>query len=180
MTKLLTFLSLITLNIALADNHKGHHHATSLGAHEHGSIKLDLAVEGPALEIELEGPAESFIGFEYAPKTDKEKKVLFDAEALWTKNLLSLFTFDKTLACSTSETSFKQEIEDHKGHKKASGIHSEIRAKAKITCNADLKGKSVEISLKRAFPKIKNLKADLVGSETKTIQLKKASESIKL
>lgn len=183
MTKLFTFLSLITINIAMADNHGGHHHKKTLSAHEHGSIELDLGVDGSVLEIELKGPAESFIGFEYAPKTDKEKKVFSIAETLWTKNLLSIFTFDKALVCSVSEASFKQEIEDHKDrkdNKKETGAHSEIHAKAKISCSADLKDQSVAISLKRAFPKIKNLKADLVGAETKTIQIKKDSESVKL
>ena len=43
-------------------------------AHVHGQIKLDVAIEGPTVVIEMESPLDNFTGFERAPRTDAEKK----------------------------------------------------------------------------------------------------------
>lgn len=183
MKKMSLILSLLLLSsAALADKHGHHDHGKGLGAHEHGAIKLEIAVEGKTIEIDLDGPAESFIGFEYAPKTDKEKKVFKDAEALWTKDLLTkLFVIDKKLGCTSSEVSFKQEIEEDKSKaaKKEAGIHSDIEAGAKIICAQDLKGQKLTVNVKKHYPHIKKLSLDLIGSETKSIEAK-ATEEIKL
>jgi hypothetical protein len=183
----LVLSTLLLSSIALAEDH---HHGKGLGAHEHGAIKLEMAVEGKTLEIDLDGPAESFIGFEYTPFTAKEKKTFSNAESLWTKNLLTkLFVLDKKLGCKASEVSFKQEIDEEEtkeaqaklklGSKTESGVHSDIEAKAKITCAQDLKGQSVTVSVKKQYPRIKKLSIDLVGLEVKSIDAK-AVEEVKL
>jgi hypothetical protein len=165
-------------------------HGKSLGAHVHGAIKLGMAVEGKVIDLDLDGPAESFLGFEYPPMSAKEKTKLADAETLWNKDLLSkLLTMDAKLGCKLSDTSFKQVIDEEetkeaqsklkKGEKKESGIHSDIEAKAKITCNSDLKGQSVIVSVKKHFPMIKKLSIDLVGNEVKSIDAKDV-ETVKL
>jgi len=149
--KMSLVLSMLLLATPAFAQHK-HDHGKGLGAHEHGAIKLEIAVEGKSIEVDLDGPAESFIGFEYAPKTDKEKKAFKDAEALWTKDLLTkLFVLDKKLGCTSSEVSFKQEMdEDHnKGAKKESGTHSDIEAEAKIVCAPDLKGQKLTVAEKK-------------------------------
>ncbi|MEA9356371.1 DUF2796 domain-containing protein [Bacteriovorax sp. PP10] len=180
--------TLLLSSVALAASH--HDHAKGLGAHEHGAIKLGMAVEGKTIDLDLDGPAESFFGFEYTPSTAKEKKAFNDAESLWTKDLLTkLFVLDKKLGCTSSEVSFKQEIDEEetkeaqaklkKGERKESGIHSDVEAKAKIICTQDLKGQTVVVSLKKSYPHIKKLSIDLVGSEVKSINAK-AVEEVKL
>lgn len=151
----------------------GHHgHSKNLGAHEHGAIKLEIGVIGKIIELDLDGPAESFLGFEYTPKSKKEKNTFKEAETLWTKDLLTkLFIFDKKLECSSSEASF---IQDFK-----SGVHSNIEAKAKIICNKDLLSQSLLVSVKKYFPHVKKLSIDVVGSETKSYN-SRAIEEIKL
>lgn len=42
--------------------------------HDHGVIRLDVAVDGPQLSVMLQSPLDSFVGFERAPRTDAEKK----------------------------------------------------------------------------------------------------------
>ena len=165
-------------------------HGKSLGAHVHGSIKLEMAVEGKTIELELEGPAESFLGFEYLPMTSKEKTKYSEAESLWKKDLLTkLVVLDSKLGCTFSENSFKQDIDEDetkeaqaklkKGEKKESGVHSDIEAKAKITCTQDLKGQSVTIGVRKHYPSIKKLVIEMVGNETKTIEAKEL-ETVKL
>lgn len=166
------FCLLLLSTSAFAEHHENH--KKGVGAHEHGSIELDISADGKVIEIEIDGPAESFLGFEYAPKSDKEKKVLKDAQALWTKDLLTkLFVLDAKLGCTSSEVKFEQEIEDHDDHKdhkkdskKEAGVHSDIEAKAKITCTQALKGQKIVVNVKTHFPKIKKLSINLVATET--------------
>ena len=50
-------------------------------AHVHGQIKLDVAVDGPTVVIDMASPLDNIVGFERAPKTDAEKKTVDDAVA---------------------------------------------------------------------------------------------------
>jgi hypothetical protein len=42
-------------------------------AHVHGQMKLDVAIDGPTVVIDMESPLDNIVGFERAPKTDAEK-----------------------------------------------------------------------------------------------------------
>ena len=162
----------------------------SLSAHEHGSIKLGMAVEKNVLDIDLDGPTESFISFEYLPKTPNEKKVFNEAKDLWEKKLLTLITPDKSLNCKISEASFKQIIDEKETReaqakikdkqKKEAGVHSDIEAKAKITCSKILVGSDVQISLKKYFKNIKKLMADIISNNTVSIEITKPVQIIKI
>lgn len=157
----------------------------SLHSHEHGSIKLGMAVEKNTVDIDMDGPAESFLGFEYAPKSKKEKKIFADAEAKWTKQLDSLITFDKKLNCKVLETGFKQiteekEAEHSKKDSKESGVHSEIEATAKFQCAANLSGSDVTISLRKAFGHIKKLSVEVISGATKSVEITKPVQTFKI
>lgn len=168
----LTITAMLLSNLLFAGEH----------AHEHGALKLDIAVEGKTLQLDIDGPAESFIGFEHVAKTEQEKTIFTAAQVLWTKDLLTkLFVLDKKLGCSISEAVFVQEIEKQENHSnKETGIHSDIEAQATITCLQNLSGEMIQVGLKKFYPHIKKLTIDLVGSTTKTINVKNAVEQIKL
>lgn len=169
------------MNIAHAESH-----GKSKGAHVHGTIKIEMAVEGKSLDLSIDGPAESFVGFEYTPKTANEKKAWSDAESTWNKQLLSkLFILDKSLGCKIVSASFKQEVEEadsinSREAKKEAGVHSDINAEAKVTCSKDLAGQNLVVALKKNFPKIKKLAVELLGTETKTIDINSDEQTIKL
>jgi hypothetical protein len=174
---LLIFLLLIS-SFANAESH-----GKSKGAHVHGTIKIEMAVEGKTIDLSIDGPAESFVGFEYTPKTASEKKAWSNAETTWNKDLLTkIFRLDKSLGCKITSATFKQEMdeEENKDAKKEAGVHSDINADAKITCNKELLGQNLMVALKKNFPKIKKLAVELIGSETKTIDIISDEQTIKL
>lgn len=135
---------------------------TALHAHEHGVIVLETGVEGKVVTFSVDGPAETFIGFEYLPKTVKEKKVFNDAKNLWEKNFFQLIKFEKAAGCIMAESSFDQKVE---------GVHSDIEASAKITCARDLKGEKISVNLRKYFKNIKKLKMEIIGNETKSVPI---------
>ncbi|MDO9182132.1 MAG: DUF2796 domain-containing protein [Bacteriovorax sp.] len=162
----------------------------ALAAHEHGSIKVGMAIEKNIVEIDIDGPAESFLGFEYIPKSAREKKLLSDLEIKWTKNLESMIAFDKKLNCKVSEASFKQIIDEAEtkeaqakikdSNKKEAGVHSDIEAKARLVCTANLNGSNVTISLKKVFKNMKKLSIDILGTETKSVEITTSVQTIKI
>jgi hypothetical protein len=149
-----------------------------LGAHVHGALKLEIAVEGNSIFFDLDGPAEAILGFEYVPKTDAEKKVLSDANLTWRNQLLSkILVLDPKLNCKVSEVLFNQEIEsNHDAKNKSAAIHSDIEAQAKYVCSENLKGKILTVALKKHFPHIKKLTIELIGSEIRSIDSKTVEE----
>lgn len=56
--------------------------AHAAGGHHHGTGSVEAAIDGGQIRIALELPLESAVGFERAPKTDKEKAALADAAKL--------------------------------------------------------------------------------------------------
>lgn len=143
----------------------------SLGAHEHGSVKIEMAVEKNTMDLDLDGPSDSFMGFEHAPKSAKEKKIFQDTKDLWEKRLLTIITPAASLDCKITEATFSQQIE---------GSHADTEAKAKITCAKDLVGSELVISMIKVFPKIKKLKADVLSSTTMSVEITKPVHKLKL
>ena len=79
-------------------------HVKSHGAHEHGTGKINLVVEGNKLTAQLEVPSESIYGFEYEPKTETEKKSRFDAGEKLKSNIDKMIVLDPKLSCVFSNT----------------------------------------------------------------------------
>lgn len=143
----------------------------ALGAHEHGAVKLAIAVEKNSMDLDLDGPSDSFIGFEHAAKTDKEKALYNSTKNIWEKKLLTLITPSAALGCKILEATFSQVIE---------GSHADIEAKAKVICSKDLAGNEVQISLIKNFVKIKKLKVEVLSASTTSVEITKPVQTIKL
>jgi hypothetical protein len=67
---LLACLSLMVTTVAYAADTK-HREA---GAHTHGHGKVNIAIEGKQLFIELEAPGADIVGFEHKAKTASERQ----------------------------------------------------------------------------------------------------------
>lgn len=181
--KLTAIILSLLLSSSLMAKHDGHKHH-NLSAHEHGAVKLAFAIEGKTVDIELEGPSESFLGFEHKPTSAEDKKVLNSASELWNKDLLTkVIMFPSNLNCLIDYSKFIQNFEESTETKgKKSAEHSEIEATAKLTCSGGtLKGSDVKIGIKDKFPKIKKLKLEIIDADkTKSVDIKKAIETVRL
>ncbi|WP_016772972.1 ZrgA family zinc uptake protein, partial [Pseudomonas sp. R62] len=84
MRRLLLALPFALLPLAAAhavDEHDHDHEHGSLGAHEHGVGRLNAALDGQTLELELESPAMNLVGFEHAATSDADKAKVAAARA---------------------------------------------------------------------------------------------------
>lgn len=55
--------------------------AAELGAHQHGVARLDVVVDGPTLLISLDSPLANLLGFEHAPRNERDRSALGKMEA---------------------------------------------------------------------------------------------------
>src|SRR5471032_3042608 len=67
-------------------------------AHEHGVGRLNAALDGQTLELELQSPAMNLVGFEHPATTDADKAKVAAVRALLDKPL-ELFNLPKAAGC---------------------------------------------------------------------------------
>ena len=161
----------------------------SLHAHEHGAVKVGIAIEKNVAMITIDTPAESLIGFEYKPKTKEEMATYDKAEKLW-KTMFDLVAFDPKSGCHVEESAFAQKFDEPENSKdravhtkqapKEEGIHSDIEASAKISCSAAIEGTSIKVAFKKYFKNIKKLTVDVVAGKTFTRDVINPVETIAL
>ena len=107
MRRLLLALPFALLPLAIAQAAETHDHEHgSLGAHEHGVGRLNAALDGQTLELELESPAMNLVGFEHAASTPADKAKVAAVRAQL-EQPLSLFGLPKAANCVLNE----QELE---------------------------------------------------------------------
>jgi len=99
------------------------------GAHVHGIATLQVAVDGPTLTLRFESPLENLVGFERAPKTDRQKAAIRDMESSLSKPDAHFIPTPVARCASVSS-------------KLSSPVHGESKAPAekKETQKADAKG----------------------------------------
>ncbi|RCS58127.1 DUF2796 domain-containing protein [Parvibium lacunae] len=122
--------------------------------HVHGEGNLDVAIEKSTLSIMLTLPLDVLVGFERAPKNDKEKaalalaeKTLRDATALW--------ILPPAANCRIESTQVRLP--------KFEGGHADINADYVFHCNDPNVLKSIETTLFKAFKRLYRLDVQRIG-----------------
>ncbi len=120
------------------------------GGHSHGLGKLDVSVDGEQLTLELELPLDSAVGFERAPKNDKERAALADAERLL-KDAAALFVPTPAAACTIDSVAVEM---PHAGKPSEGDGHADIDAHYVFRCATPTLLKSVETGLFKHFKRL--------------------------
>jgi Protein of unknown function (DUF2796) len=145
-------------------------------AHQHGAARLHVSLEGRALLIGYEGPAENILGFEHAPRTDAQKKTVARAEEQL-KQPDRLFVIPAGADCRAQPAKV-----DVKLPGAGSGeTHSEIETEWRWECAKPDALTHVDIGLFKAFPRLKQLSAQVVTAHgQKTAVLKPSAARLKI
>ena len=122
---LLTTAFVLSCPAFAGDDHKhDDDHGKSLSAHEHGGAELSIAVADGAVEMELEIPGASAVGFEHEAKTDEQRAAVADAKAKL-DDALTLFAIPEGAGCTVAS----KEVELHQ-----EGDHNAFEATYKLNC----------------------------------------------
>jgi hypothetical protein len=134
-------------------------HKRHAGAHEHGSGRLGMAIEGQRLNLELEVPADDIVGFEHAPKTAKQKAAV-EAALKTLQGPLELFSMPEAAGCKVAEVKADRTAEG--------GDHSEFRAVYALDCTVPDKVTSIGFGYFKAFPKAQRLDVTVITAKGQT------------
>ena len=147
-------------------------YAKSLDAHVHGDVYLDIATDNKQLLVMLKTPSETFLGFEYKAKTNKEKKLVKDTKEEWNNNLLNFLGKSISKSCNIDKSNWEQKFSGKN--------HSSILAESYISCSKPLKRLSIQVSFKSKYKRIKSIKVQLLRENGTTLSKKYSSNKFKI
>ncbi|WP_372874560.1 DUF2796 domain-containing protein [Pseudomonas sp.] len=175
MRRLLLALPFALLPLAVAQaNEHNHAHANdhaehgSLDAHEHGAARLNVVLDGQALELELESPAMNLVGFEHAAESDADKAKVAAARSQLQdpQALFGLAAGNCTVSETELESALFEEDEEHKEHHDhdEGSAHSEIHAHYQLDCKKPGELKQLNLGeLFKRFPATEKIQVQLIG-----------------
>ena len=128
-------------------------------AHEHGALRLDVAIEGNRLTIAMEAPLDNLLGFERAPRTDAERKAAADVLA----RLRSpdkgepLFVMDGAAQCTLSKAEVQAPVLEPGAKSAAKDEHADLDASYEFACAQPAQLRSLEVGLFGAYKRIQRI-----------------------
>ncbi|MCU1759271.1 DUF2796 domain-containing protein [Pseudomonas sp. 14P_8.1_Bac3] len=176
MRRLLLALPFALLPLAAAHAAEEHDHEHgSLGAHEHGVGRLNAALDGQTLELELESPAMNLVGFEHAATTDADKAKIAAVRAQLEKPL-TLFNLPKAAGCVVARQELESPLfgdkpdadddhdEDANAGQEHHHDHSEIHAHYQFSCSAPGALKTLDLAnIFNTFPATQKIQVQLIS-----------------
>ena len=157
---------------------------SSLSAHLHGHVNLNVAADVKTIFFEVHSPSQSFLGFEHRPKTEQQKNQWASVKNQWEKKTSELFQIEPSLACKVKQAHIEMHFEeeerhhhydvenkkheeeshnetDHHSHREnelLKGKHSEIKGEAIFLCHKEIKDLQLVVRLKNTFLKLRKLR----------------------
>jgi hypothetical protein len=136
-------------------------------AHVHGQVKLDIAIDGPAIVIAMASPLDNLVGFEHAPKTDAEKKAA-EAGIAQLRAADQLFKIDPAANCKLGPMMLQSAAlglgKAEAGSGGAEG-HADLDATFAFNCTNAQAAKFIDVGLFTAFKGMRQIDAQIVSRE---------------
>ena len=139
-------------------------------AHVHGVGKLNVAVDGQAVEIELITPGADIVGFEHAPETTEDKAVVEGAAATL-KDGEGLFAFPPAAECRLEEAEVESPLLDHDGEaahehgeEHEGDAHAEFQAHYHFLCRQPDDLTHVDVRVFERFPAARELEVQAISA----------------
>jgi len=145
------------------DHHHAHGHQH---AHVHGVAKLEVAVDGGNLSLHLESPLEGVLGFEHAPRSDKERATVAEMRRKLA-DAGKLFAPTTAAQCTLKSVQFEAPSLDAKplaGQNPVSD-HADLDADFLFNCAQPAKLTGLDVRLFQAFPKLRRVEAQVVTAK---------------
>jgi hypothetical protein len=136
--------------------------------HEHGTARIDIAIEGTTAIVEMLAPADDIYGFEHQPRNASERAKRDSALAKLRANGHRLVSFAADLGCTivpqtvTAGDSTTRDVE-----------HSEIRATYEVRCQKRIAGSQLRFGTTSLFPRVRRVDVRVVsesGQRSRTIR----------
>ena len=141
----------------------------TLGAHEHGVVRMGLAVDDQRMSLDIEVPAATVFGFEHNPETEEEMGMVSEAMETLRTRVGEVIAVSSELACeledvevvsapevdeehSHSEDEDAHSDDEEHSHSEGEDAHSEVRVSVSWFCAQSVEGTDATLSLSSLWP----------------------------
>ena len=152
-------------------------------AHEHGALKLDVAIEGNKLTIEMEAPLDNLLGFERAPRNDAERKAAADvlARLRGPDKSTPLFVTDAAAQCTLSKAEVQAPVLEPGAKSAAKDEHADVDASYEFICVKPDELRSLDVRLFDAYKRIQRIDVQVAGPKGQSkVTLKRTARTVQL
>jgi hypothetical protein len=170
-------------------------HSKNPGAHQHGVAKLALALDGETLELTLESPLDNVLGFERAPRTDRERQAVrqmaqrFHSGELFTPTPAAQCTvigaelastaLDPVLLAPAPAATTTATTAAPAASKSTDDGHADLEATVRYRCRQPDALKAVDVGLFKTFTRMRQIDAAVVtGSAQRGMRLTRQQTQI--
>ena len=141
-------------------------HAAPGHKHVHGTVKLDVAIEGSRLTVELDAPLDSLLGFEHSPRTAAQRQA---GAALLEqmKDVQAVVRPDPQALCTLARSRIDAPVLDTAppaGPAKG-GEHADLSASYEFDCAQPEKLMKLDVVLFDTFKRIKRIESRVAGAK---------------
>jgi hypothetical protein len=134
-------------------------------AHVHGQMKLDVAIDGPTVVIDMESPLDNIVGFERAPKTDAEKKTVADAVAQL-RAADKLFVIDPAANCKLGPVDLRSGALGLGNPDPSEPVgHADLDATFSFNCTNAAAAKFIDVNLFAAFKGLRQIDSQVASAQ---------------
>lgn len=159
------------------------------GAHRHGAIRMEVALEATSLTVRLDAPLDSLLGFEHRPRTDSQRRA---AEALLARmrNPGALLVPSAPAQCSLKDVAVEAGVltpvkaagtQQIQQAQQAGEKHAELEATYGFACLQPGQLQSLEVGLFAAFPRLQRIDVRVVSSRTQSaVTLRRPQQVLRL
>lgn len=136
-----------------------HTAAASAGqAHDHGHARLDIAVEGKRITMQLASPLDNLLGFERAPRTEAERKSAAALESRL-REVDALFKPDPAAQCRLATVEIESAaLKLGRAEPEAKAAeHADLDTRIEFDCADASRAAFIDVTLFDAFTRLKRI-----------------------
>lgn len=134
-------------------------------AHEHGALKIDVAIEGNRVSIGMEAPLDNLLGFERAPRTDAERRSAADvlARLRGPDKGTPLFVMDAAAHCTLAKAEVTAPVLEPGAKPAGNDGHADLDASYEFTCTKPDELRNLELALFDVYKRIQRIDVQVAG-----------------
>jgi hypothetical protein len=126
-------------------------------AHEHGALKLDVALQPTSISLELSTPLDNLIGFEHAPRTPAQRRQADEAVAQL-RNAAALFVIDPAAQCKLASVTLSSHALGLGSDSQADNDgHADLDASINFECTNAARATHMDVKLFDAFARVQRI-----------------------
>ena len=152
------------------------------GGHQHGVARLDVVIDGATLVVSLESPLDNLLGFEHAPRNEKQRAAVRSMETRL--QTADLFKPNAEAGCQLTTVSVEHPYQAGSTKRPVTDLppsaeaHGDADVSWTYQCARPTALQRIEVSLFARFPGLKSLTVQLAGPRGQTATSLRAGKSV--